>query len=50
MISRNSNENIVSQVYPYSVFWIWIRMLVGIKYPNPLVRGTDPDPPIVKQK
>ncbi len=29
---------------------IWIRMFRGLLVPDPLVRGTDPDPSIIKQK
>jgi hypothetical protein len=31
---------------------IWIRMFLGLQDPDPLVRGTDPDPDpsIIKQK
>jgi hypothetical protein len=50
MIGRDSNKNIVIQVYPYSVFRIRIRKFLGIKDRDPLVRCTDPDPPIVKPK
>jgi hypothetical protein len=46
----NSNKNIESKVYLYSVLWIWIRKFLCIKDRDPLVRCTDPDPPIGKQK
>jgi hypothetical protein len=29
---------------------LWIRMFLGLQDPDPLVRGTDPDPSIIKQK
>jgi hypothetical protein len=32
------------------VLRFWIRMLLGLPDPDPLVRGTDPDPSIIKQK
>ncbi len=32
-----------------SVLRIWIRMFLGLLDPDPLVRGTDLDPSIVKQ-
>jgi hypothetical protein len=30
--------------------WIWILKFLGLPDPDLLVRGTDPDPPIIKQK
>ncbi len=34
----------------HTVLRIRICMFLGLLYPDPLVRGTDPDPSIVKQK
>jgi hypothetical protein len=30
--------------------WIRIRRILGLPDPDPLVRGADPDPSIIKQK
>ncbi len=32
------------------VFRIWIHMFLGLPDTDPLVRGMDPDPSIIKQK
>jgi hypothetical protein len=34
----------------YALLLIRIRTFLGLLDPNPLVRGTDPDPSIIKQK
>jgi hypothetical protein len=53
------NNSMVSTVLPrqqsvqlqkYPVLRIRIRMFLGLPDPDPLVRGTDPDPSITKQK
>jgi hypothetical protein len=32
-----------------AVFWIRILMILGLQDPDPFVRGTEPDPSIIKQ-
>jgi hypothetical protein len=44
----NSNE-IVVQAEVESLFRIRIHMFLGLPDPDPLVRGMDPDPSIIKQ-
>jgi hypothetical protein len=54
----NSNEeakslvftNTLSYAYSEVVFWILTRKYLGLPDPDPLIRGMDPDPSIIKQK
>jgi hypothetical protein len=44
----NFGKNTDMNMYP--MLWIlWIRMFLGLLDPDPLVKGTEPDPSIIKK-
>jgi hypothetical protein len=50
MTLTDGGEDTVIDIKEVLQIRIWIRMIRGLLDPDPLVRGTDPDPSIIKQK